>query len=77
MRLPEPFQGLSTHYPTDEDYENVLSVKDPERNAFIGIGCKDFPVDATRRAVGSPLVTMPITGGLMGMEIYDGPVEKP
>ncbi|ORX35321.1 Non-repetitive/WGA-negative nucleoporin C-terminal-domain-containing protein [Kockovaella imperatae] len=60
----------------NEPYENVLSLKDAQRNAFIGVGSKDFPVDPARRPLGPPLVIMPIVGGLMGVEIYDGPVEK-
>lgn len=55
-----------------DDYEDVISLKDASRNAFIGIGCISAPV-SSRRTAAPALTLMPIFGGLVEIDIVDGP----
>ena len=59
----------------DEEYEDVISLKERGVNAFIGVGCKTIPV-TSRKSSGSPLVLMPAVGGLLSVDVFD-PLPKP
>ena len=64
--------NISDLYITDDPYEDIIALKD-DSNAFIGAGCKDFPVSASRKQVAVPLVLMPTSGGLLAVEMQDVP----
>ncbi|ORY21434.1 Non-repetitive/WGA-negative nucleoporin C-terminal-domain-containing protein, partial [Naematelia encephala] len=50
-------------------YEDVIALKDPGRNAFIGTGLKTSSTSLTKRSHLPSLVLMPAIGGLLSVDV--------
>lgn len=67
--------AVSSLTPADDSHEDTISLKDPIRNAFIGVG--SLPSHIPSKRLSSPsLLLMPATGGLLALETFTPPISS-
>ncbi|GFZ42387.1 hypothetical protein JCM24511_00102, partial [Saitozyma sp. JCM 24511] len=64
--------AVSSLTPADDSHEDTISLKDPIRNAFIGVGSLPSHIPSKRLSPPS-LLLMPATGGLLALETFAPP----